>query len=304
VGVVTIPQGGCVTLGPTLTPGYVNQSLDQNNVSWRFGADWKPIPKTLVYVSVSKGYKSGSFPTLAASSYLQLQPVTQESIVAYEAGVKSQLLNNRVEIDADVFHYDYDNKQVEAREPDPSGIFGFLNVLLNVPKSKEDGAEFIGKVRPTEHLTLSARATYLDSQVVGTFMNYNPFSNAAINLQGQPFPNTPRWTTGFDAQYDWNLTEQYAAFAGADVRYQSMSQGVFGAENAISEGYPSLNINAYTLLDLRAGVTSVDGHWRMEVFGNNVTNTYYWTQAARPAEVATRFAGLPQTFGVRLGYTY
>jgi hypothetical protein len=55
---------------------------------------------------------------------------------------------------------------------------------------------------------------------------------------------------------------------------------------------------------LRAGVTSVDGHWRVEVFGNNVTNTYYWTQAARPAEVATRFAGLPQIFGVRLGYSY
>lgn len=304
VGVITIPRGGCVTFGPTFAPGYVNGSLDQNNVSWRVGIDWKPIPKTLVYLNASKGYKSGSFPTLAASSYLQMKPVTQESILAYEAGVKTQLLGNRVEIDADVFHYDYDNKQVEAREPDPTGTFGFLNVLLNVPKSTEYGAEFIGKVRPTEHLTLSARATYLDSQVVGTFLNYNPFSNTAINLQGQPFPNTPRWTTGFDAQYDWDLTETYAAFVGGDVRYQSRSQGVFGADSAISQGFPSLDINAYTLLDLRAGLTSHDGHWRAEVFGNNVANTYYWTQAARPGEVATRFAGMPSVFGLRFGYSY
>jgi outer membrane receptor protein involved in Fe transport len=304
VGVVTIPRGGCVTFGPTFTPGYVSQTLDQNNVAWRVGVDWKPIPKTLVYFNASKGYKSGSFPTLAASTYLQMKPVTQESILAYELGIKTELLENRVEIDADVFHYDYDNKQVEAREPDPTGTFGFLNVLLNIPKSTEDGAEFVGKFRPIDHLTLTARATYIDSQVDGTFINYNPFSNTPINLQGEPFPNTPRWTTGFDAQYDWDLNAKYSAFVGADARYQSRSQGVFGADNAISNGFPSLDINAYTLLDLRAGVTSIDGRWRAEVFGNNVTNTYYWTQAARPAEVATRFAGMPAVFGVRLGYSY
>jgi outer membrane receptor protein involved in Fe transport len=304
VDVTPIPRGGCVTFGPGLVPGYQTGKLDQDNVSWRAGVDWKPIDKTLVYVTVSKGYKSGSFPTLTASSYLQLQPVTQESVLAYEGGIKSRLFADVLELNASVFHYDYDNKQVEAREPDPEGVFGFLNVLLNVPKSKEDGAEVVARLRPATGLTLSARATWLDSHVEGNFMNYNPFSNVAIDLQGEPFPNTPRWTTGFGAQYRWDVTASYGAFVSADVRYQSRSQGAFGAQSAIQEGYPSFEIDSYAILDLRAGISSKDGHWRGEVFGNNVTNTYYWTQAARPAEAIVRFTGMPATFGVKIGYSY
>jgi outer membrane receptor protein involved in Fe transport len=304
VGVQTIPQGGCVTFGPTLLPGYQYGSLDQNNVSWRFGADWTPIDRTLVYVSVSKGYKAGSFPTLTASSYLQLKPVTQESLVSYEAGVKSRVLGNRLELDAAVFHLDYDNKQVEAREPDPQGVFGFLNVLLNVPKSQEDGAELTARLKATEHLTLSARGTYLDSQVRGAFYNYNPYQNTPINLQGQPFPNTPRWAGGLDAQYRWDINPRYSAYVGADARYQSRSQGAFGTQSGIDAGYPSFYINSYAILDLRAGVESANGQWRLEVYGNNVTNTYYWTQVARPAEAVVRMAGLPDIFGVRLRYSY
>ncbi len=304
VGVQTIPEGGCVTFGPTLLPGYQYGRLDQHNISWRFGADWTPIDRTLVYVSVSKGYKAGSFPTLTASSYLQLAPVTQESLVAYEAGVKSRVLDNRLELDASIFHYDYDNKQVEAREPDPEGIFGFLNVLLNVPKSEEDGAELSARFRATDHLTLSARGTYLDSRVEGAFYNYNPYQNIPINLQGEAFPNTPRWAGGLDAQYRWDVTAHYSAYVGADARYQSRSQGAFGTQSAIAAGYPSFYINSYAVLDLRAGLESADGHWRFEAYGNNVTNTYYWNQVARPAEAVVRMAGLPDIFGVRVRYSY
>jgi outer membrane receptor protein involved in Fe transport len=304
VGVVPIAQGQCVTFGPTLTPGYQHGELNQHNTPWSVGLDWTPIPKTLIYASVSKGYKAGSFPTLTASSYLQLKPVTQESVLAYEAGVKSRLWQGRVELTGAVFHYTYDDKQVEAREPDPEGVFGFLNVLLNVPKSSEDGAEFTAKFRPTEHLTLSWRTTYLDSHVDGSFLNYNPYVNTPINLAGEPFPNTPRWATGLDAQYNWDIIPGYAAYVGADARYQSRSQGAFGTQNAIAEGYPSFEINSYTLLDLRAGVTSRGGHWRGELYGNNVTDTYYWTQVARPGEAVVRLTGLPDTFGLRVRYSY
>jgi iron complex outermembrane receptor protein len=304
VGVIPVVPGGCGTLGPNLTPFYFTQALNQNNVSWRVGTDWTPIERTLLYTSISRGYKAGSFPTLASTTYVSLQPATQESLLAYEIGFKSRLLENRVEFDGSVFYYHYDDKQLEMRKPDPEGIFGLLNRLINVPKSEETGAELALKFKPTADLVLAFRGTYLDSKVTSSFLGYNSFSSTPINLKGEPFPNTPRWSINADAQYSWDVNGQYSAFLGVDGRYRTSSQGEFGTYSAIQQGYPSLVIKAYAIADVRAGLLSRDGHWRFEAFGNNVTNTYYWNQATLSGESVVRFAGMPATYGVTVGYKY
>jgi iron complex outermembrane receptor protein len=304
VGVVPAVPGGCAMFSPDLTPGYLTQALDESNVSWRVGADWTPIQKTLLYASVSRGYKAGSFPTLAATSYLSLKPATQESLLAYEIGFKSRLLDNRVELDGNVFYYDYHDKQLEMRKPDPQGIFGLLNRLVNVPKSEVTGAELAVKFMPTSHLVLTFRGTYLDSRVISSFSGYNSFSTTPINLQGEAFPNTPKWSISGDAQYSWDISGGYSAFVGINGRYRTSSQGEFGTYGAIQEGYPSLVVKAYALADVRAGLLSRNGRWRFEVFGNNVTNTYYWNDATLSGESVVRFAGMPATYGLTIRYMY
>ena len=304
VGVVPVLPGQCATLSKAFVPGLVTGDLDQINVAWRFGLDWKAADKTLVYASASKGYKAGNFPTLPASSAVQLTPVTQESVDAFEIGAKSLLAGSRLELSGAVFLYNYDNKQFEARQPDAAGVFGYLQQLVNVPKSEEKGAEASVKVRPLSGLTLSAAATYLDSEVSGTFVNYNVFSSAPLNFKGEAFPNTPKWSFSFGGRYSWSLGSGYSAFAGANARYQTDSQATFGTYNAIQQGYPSFVINGYGVLDLRAGVESEDGHWRFEAFGGNVTNTYYWTTVNRSNDVTVRYPGLPATYGVTVGYHF
>ena len=100
-----IPTGGCVTGDNThplpdhrltFTSGLVQNSLNEDNVSWRAGVEWTPTERTLLYANVSKGYKAGGFPDLAASVSSQFLPATQESVVAYEAGFKSTLLDRTV----------------------------------------------------------------------------------------------------------------------------------------------------------------------------------------------------------------
>lgn len=87
--------GHCVTLTPppNFSPGSISNKLDQSNVPWRVGIDWTPLDHTLLYFTVSKGYKAGSSPALGASQYTQLKPVTQESLLSYEVGAKSELFD-------------------------------------------------------------------------------------------------------------------------------------------------------------------------------------------------------------------
>lgn len=101
--------------------------LNQSNVSWKGGINFQPNKDILLYGLVSRGYKSGSFPTVPASTTAQFRPVTQERVTAYEAGVKITALTGRLQINAAGFHYQYDDKQVRGIILDP--IFNQLEAM-------------------------------------------------------------------------------------------------------------------------------------------------------------------------------
>lgn len=305
----TVSPGQCLTLGPApgFQPGLVRTALNQNNAPWRVGVDWTPFEHQLFYFSVSKGYKAGASPSLGATSYIQFKPVTQESLLSYEVGAKSSLLDRRLQLNVAYFHYDYTDKQELGDVIDPLGILGALQALVNIPKSVEDGAEVSAVWRPTSGLTLNAAVTYLDSRVTSNFFNFSPYSLSAtdsINFKGEPFPFTPKWSLQYGARYDWNLTSDLSAFVSADASYQTKSIASFGAEQATAVGAPPLIVKAYGLLNLTAGLQSADKHWRVELWGKNVTNTYYWNTAVAVSDSIARLAGMPATYGVSVHYRY
>jgi len=305
--------GQCATLGPppNFAPGLVQNTLNQSNVPWRVGIDWTPIERTLFYATVSKGYKAGSAPTLGATTYAQLTPVTQEALLAYEVGAKSELFDRTLQLTLSLFHYDYTNKQELGRVPDVLGVYGALQTLLNIPKSKEDGAEFSAVWRPVKGLTLNGAVTYLDSQVTSNFMNFGPYplgsgydTSFEINFKGESFPYTPKWSVQYGARYDWNVSSDFTAFVSADASYQTKTTAAFGSEEAYADGAPPLEIKAYGLLNLTAGVAPANQRWRVEIWAKNVTNTYYWTSVNYISDTVARLAGMPATYGVTVGFRY
>ena len=236
------PIDACDTALPNGTRGAYITNLNEHNVPWRVGLDYKPSLNNLLYASVSKGYKAGSTPTLGASNYVQLKPVVQESLLSYEVGFKLSLLNRAVQLNGSYFHYDYTNKQILGRTIDP--IFGPVQALVNIPKSKVDGAEFSAVVRPTRELTFNGSVTYLDSKVTSSFLNFSsyvasdgltpPFDQ--VNFQGESFPFTPKWSFSYGARYEHPLNEHLNGFVEVDGTHQSGTVGIFGADHANAEG--------------------------------------------------------------------
>jgi iron complex outermembrane receptor protein len=130
-------------------------SLEEDNFSWRLGVNYQPSDDLLVYGLTSKGYKSGSFPAIPASTTAQFTPVTQESVTAFELGTKWTALDRMLQLNAAIFFYQYDDKQVRGLVIDP--VFNQLDQLVNVPKSEIRGAELELTARPTDGLTLRPR---------------------------------------------------------------------------------------------------------------------------------------------------
>ncbi len=286
----------CVTFQPSGAPGQVVTSLNEDNVSWRGSINWKPSSETLFYVNVTKGYKSGGFGTLPAVSYQQLQPVTQESVIAYEAGFKVSLFDRKLDLSGAGFYDDYRDKQTQGSVVVPP--FGNLPYLVNVPKSRIYGFEFDATLRPMRGLRITAGGTYLDTKVVGAAPVASPFGDP-IDARGEQLPNAPKWQIQGDAEYDFTIKDNLSAFFGGSVSYRTKTDAALGSRTGPAGTQDWFQIDGYALLDLRAGLEFGE-KYRLQVWGKNVTNKGYWNNVVHIYDTYARITGQPVTYGVTL----
>ena len=295
-----IPPGGYVTLDPVTNKPLTNglySNLNQDNVSWKVGPSWKPADDLLFYANAAKGYKAGAFGTLPVIRPVQDQPVVQESVLAYEIGFKAAAFAHRLEVSGATFLYDYGDKQLLASK-NVGAPFGTLPALVNVPRSRIEGAELDATVHPLRSVTLRAGSTYIDSKVLGSYVISSPVGGGAadtINIGGESFPYTPKWQFDADAEYDHPISSVWTGFLGVGSTTQSKAQGTFG-------DIPGLQLPSYTLVDLRAGANSQ--MWHVELWGRNITNRYYVVHAFRSTDTITRTTGFPATYGITIRATF
>jgi iron complex outermembrane recepter protein len=281
--------GSCVSVDAAFnTLPIVRDSLDQNNVSWRGGLNWKPSDDSLLYANATKGYKAGTFTPLPAVFASQLTPITQESVLAYEAGFRLSTLNRAVQLSGAGFYYDYKNKQILGYKTFTA--FGNLPALQNIPKSSVRGAELQATVVPFTGLHLTGGASYIDSRVNGSVIAPDPFG-VSIDLKGEAFPNAPKWQLVGDGEYDFPLTGKLGLFLGAGANYRTATNAAFGETEATK-------IPAYALLDVRAGIQSADGVWRAQLWGHNVLDRFYLLNVSHVTDSVARTVGMPATYGI------
>ena len=293
--VIPVNQGDCYTFGqdfrPVITP--FQSELNEDNISWRLGIDYKFEDSGLVYGSISKGYKGGNFPSAPAGSVEELVPVTQESLVAYEIGLKKPLFDNMMQFNSALFYYDYTDKQLRGRKI--NAVFGPLEALVQIPESKVQGAEAEIVLTPIDALTIRVATTYLDTEIE-EYIGPNTVGETS-DFSGQRFPFSPRWSviSGFD--YNFPLNANINGFIGSNLTFNSATSSSVG-------NIPELEIKSYTLIDARVGIESTDARWRAELWGRNITDKYYWTGANAGTDTFMRFAGRPATYGIAVSHHF
>jgi len=322
---------GFLNLG---VPGIdLNSTLKQDNVSWRVGVDFKATDNILLYANASRGYKAGSYPALAAASYISGMPVVQEKVTAYEAGFKAGLADGLIQLNAAGFYMDYRNKQVKGKLFD--FVFGTLDTLVNVPESRIYGFEADVTVRPTRGLTVTGAVTYLDSEIKD-FVGYDIFGGVDNDIDSRPgnfdpsgatpniedlsgvrLPYTPKWSGSFNVDYRHEMENGGAPFVGFTISARSNQSAAIGGEDTtlpvtgtnryrIADGvgpYPYM-IDGYATVDARLGYEAADGAWKVMVWGKNIFDKYYWTAVIPSSDSSARFAGKPATYGVTFGYKF
>jgi outer membrane receptor protein involved in Fe transport len=267
--------------------------LKERNLAYKAGLDWVP-DFGLIYASYTRGYKSGSYPLLAATSSSSFLPARQERLDAYEIGAKIGFLGRALQTNAALFYYDYKDKQLLVRTPDP--LFGPLPVIRNAPKSRVMGADLSVSWQATEGLYLSLAGSYVDTKVQG-FTGYGFVSGEATDFAGSSFNFSPKVQINGLVNYTTPLGNDLYLVLGA-------SWSRTGETNSTLEGDSRFRHPQYDLFGATTALHTIDGHWRVTAFGRNLTDELGVVSIFQTGDVIARRVAPPRTYGLTLAYNY
>ena len=246
---------------------------------------------TMGYVSYTRGFKPGgsnlTFGHEDIISPIVVLPVfEEETISAYEVGIKTDLADGRIRLNAAAFYYDYENLQYQATDPEI-----FQGGVGNIPESEIYGAELEFAAFLTDTLVLDARMAWLETEITASHLAIdNVESEAATNpLLAQGFPlfgpeiqiaraaaitdvkgNELAKTPSFTA----NLALTYNTDIGAWGTFDGILSYTFRGDfkHRIFNNPDTDDVDSYDTFDLILRFAPMDGPWRIELIGKNLTD--------------------------------
>ncbi|UIJ46621.1 TonB-dependent receptor [Sphingomonas cannabina] len=257
---------------------------------------WKVDDDNLLYFKFAHGVKSGGFNT-AATLPAALLAVEPEKLNSFELGYKSQWFGKRLTFNATLFHYDYDDVQINVVGPNPGAVGGAtVSYLQNAKKAHVNGAEIELEATPVDRLKLSGAVGILDTK-------YDELQvvNGGADLSGARFVRAPKLTLNGSASYTVPLGGSGDLEFAADARYTSLQYYYITPQDTVNRYL--LTQPGYTIANARITYTSPDERYTVSAYVNNLLDADYRNHAlpqANPVQGITGDAvywGDPRTYG-------
>ncbi len=152
-------EAGCVSSANLRAGNGVIIPGEQSAKLWtpRVALNYKPNDDVLVFLSATRGFKSGGW-NARGTAASQLLPFGPEKVWSYEAGIKSDLFDRRVRANLTVYYQDTSDLQAPSALVAPSGAITF--VTRNFADYVNKGAELELTFQPTDGLNLYLNAGY------------------------------------------------------------------------------------------------------------------------------------------------
>ncbi len=270
-----------------------NQSADFDRVTWRAALDYMSDGGTLVYGSVSTGYKAGGF-----NRGTSQQIYDPETVTAYEAGVKTKLFDNQVRLSGAAFYYDYKDLQLAQVETQANQVIE--NITRNAASARIWGLELEGSATPWAGGTLGFALGYLNTEFESFPNVLDDLTGRIENLSGNRLVNAPEFTA--------TLTlEPFIIPVGPGVlaplvQFHYESDAFLRVQNQESD-----RRDDFTKTDVRLRYSDVAEAWFVEGFVQNIEDNNILSSVSTGTfiiGVGPSFKGVfgaPRTYGVRVG---
>ncbi|MCZ8019479.1 TonB-dependent receptor [Novosphingobium sp.] len=127
----------------------------------RFALNYKMNDDVLMFLSATKGFKSGGW-NARATAPSEALPFGPETAWSYEAGVKADLLDNRLRVNLTGFLLDIEGLQTPSAFTRANGSIAFIT--RNFANYRNKGVELEVTARPADGFTVFGSIGYMDDE--------------------------------------------------------------------------------------------------------------------------------------------
>jgi iron complex outermembrane receptor protein len=255
---------GAPPLGP------ISAHPSDSEVTGDVSGTWKFNDDTNLFVRVARGYRAPSIQGRILFGDT-VSVADAETILSYEAGVKTSLFDDRGRLSFTVYKYTMDNQQLTA----VGGSTNF-NTLINANKTDGQGFELDFEAKPVESLMLTVGLSYNDTQINDSNLEIQPCGGGCtvldpagslpglVSIDGNRLPQSPEWIANMTAR--WGVPVGSGEFfVFTDWAYRSDINFFL---------YDSMEFKGKALLEggLRVGYDWNDGRQQLAFFGRNITD--------------------------------
>jgi len=253
-------------------------------VAWRFNDDING------YAKIATGFKSGGFNGVATSNASFLTPFDPETMTTYELGLKSRMLDQRVQLNISAFYNDYDDFQANRFVEEVLGI-----AIVNAGSATMQGVEVELTARPVPNLDVVLNYSFLDT-------SYDEFvgDNGSDISDDRYFSYAPENTVFASLKYTFDPFSFGTLSARADYSWtDDYHTGILDD--------PTTNVDAYGLLNARVDLSAIplgQGQLRVSAWGRNLSDKEYWSTALNLTVFTVNQWADPRSYGVELAYQF
>lgn len=185
-------------------------AVSDEKVTWDAALTFAAADQINVYARVARGFRAPTIQGRDVAFFGAPTTAGSETVLSYEAGFKSTLLNNRARLNASAWYYDANNLQFSA-----IGGLGNFNQLVNAD-GEAWGFEADAEWLVTENFLLTGGVGFADTEITEPNLLVAPCGGGCTVtdplvtvgatqralVTGNPFPQAPKWT--------WNVTARYS----------------------------------------------------------------------------------------------
>lgn len=254
-------------------------------VTPKVGLEYQATPRALLYVSATRGFKSGGFNSVGGG-----ESFDPEHLWSYEGGLKTQWLNNLLQVNGGIFYYSYDDMQVTRWTQN-------LTAVENAAKAHVTGGEIEIVALPFKGLDISIGASVLDAKY-DKYITANPanIGEPPRDLKGNTLRNAPEATLSTVAQYTHPVGQQGALTWR--VEYQWQGKTYFDPFNQ-----PIVQQDPFSVVNARLTYAAAGDRFSVSAYGKNLFDEEYFTAVFRFDSTGFNHlanVGDPRTYGLRV----
>lgn len=269
----------------TSDPSFINPKTE--DLTGRAALEWDAGDDTMTYASYTRGLKpGGSNLTFSEGDEALVRAAFEdETIDAYEIGLKTEFMNSRIRANVAAFYYDYANLQFQA-----SDFNEFGSGVSNIPESEIYGVELEFTALIGDRFSLDVKLASIESEVSADYLALDnrlliedvfladgvtpakeeihganrDVERFLQNLNGNELAKTPGLTADISLGFEDQIQDGGYIRAGIQYTYRGeFEQRVFNNPEVDT-------VDSYDLINLTVSYDDPDEVWGVDLIAFNM----------------------------------